>query len=131
MANGDYSAEIRACRIKIANLNGQIRTKRINLNTYNTFDLDMKDVDNKSNTLLDDITTARTIVYDSYNDNGKHIGGDALDVCYNQANQIASTDVPAILQEISRKIEEINEDIRNLTLQRDAVQADLNWYLSR
>ena len=131
MANGDYSAEIAACRIKIANLNGQIRTKQINLRTYNTFDLDMRDVDNKSNLLLDEITNARTVVYGAYNDNGKHIGGESLDEIYNQANQIASSDVPAILQEISRKIEEINDDIRSLTLHRDAVQADLNWYLSR
>lgn len=131
MANGDYSAEIAACRIKIANLNGQIRTKRIYLSQYNTFELDMRDVNNKSNTLLDDITTARSIVYDAYNDNGKHIGGDALDICYNKANQITSSDIPTILQEISRKITELNDDIRDLTLQRDAVQADLNWYLSR
>lgn len=131
MANGDYSAEIAACRIKIANLNGQIRTKQINLRTYNTFDLDMKDVDNKSNLLLDDVKTARTVIYGAYNDNGKHIDGDAMDYCCTQAEQIATVDVPEILQEISRKIEEINDDIRSLTLQRDAVQADLNWYLSR
>ena len=127
----DYSAQIAECQRKLAYLDSEISATKTMLIWYENFQNEMLAVNNSNGILIQDLNDTMSVVYSSYDDDGKKVEQGLLEQCAKSLNYMVSSNISEVLAEIAKKINELNNKLRNLIAERNSVQADLNWYLSQ